>query len=234
MTALPTTASTPATPAAADGPGHSSTPRRSFPLAAVSFLGAGAAWTAAEAVLPDYGTTAAARYAHIAAAPGREGLAGALLGISAVLFVLAALGAMPRRPLGRGRRPAAVGVALLGLAGVWFAGGLAAFDVTAVQVVGSSVPADAGRFLIGTDYGSAFLPLDLTLLGLFVGPVVLGVGLRRARQVTWLPVVLWVAGLAVYVAFEWRSRAAELAGVVAMTAALTLLGRGLDRSAERR
>jgi hypothetical protein len=201
----------------------------SRPLVGGLFVAAGATWTAAEIVLPDYGTTAAARYQHIAAAPGREGTAGALLAVTAVLFVLAALAAIRRLPAGRGRRFAAVGVSLLGISGVWFAGGLAAFDVTAVQFTDGKVPASAGQFLIGTDYGLPFLPLDLTLLCLLVGPVVLSIGLIRARRVSALPLVLWVAGLALYIAFEWRHRSAELIAVVTVTAALTLLGRALDR-----
>jgi hypothetical protein len=204
------------------------------PLAAGLFLAAGATWTAAEVVLPDYGTTAAARYHHIAAAPGREGAAGGLLAVTAILFVLAALAAIRRLPAARGRRFAAVGVALLGVSGVWFAGGLAAFDVTAVQFTDDRVPASAGQFLIGTDYGLPFVPLDLTLLCLLVGPVVLSIGLMRARRVSALPLVLWVAGLVLYIAFEWRHRSAELVAVVAVTVALTMLGRALDRTATNR
>jgi hypothetical protein len=76
---------------------------------------AGLAWTAAQAVLPDMGTTIEERYAGVADAPTLQALAAALLFIAGGLLVLANLSAARHLPPGRGRRIVTIGLAMTAL-----------------------------------------------------------------------------------------------------------------------
>ncbi len=82
--------------------------------------------------------------------------------------------------------------------------------------------------LDGSD-GPGFIPLVLTLPCLLLGPVLMGVGARRAGLAGWLPLVLWVLGIGTFVATEFVLKAAEVAGIGVAAVALTLLGAALGR-----
>jgi hypothetical protein len=182
---------------------------------------AGVCWTIGQAVLPDMAMETAARYDLVAASRGAEALSASLLVSAGCLLVLSAV-SLAKVVTGR---LLTVGTALLGLGGIWLAAGRGAFNMVFVRATHPDVPRDAGIALIDTPGGVEFLPLLLTLPCLLIGPVLLAVGLHRAGGASWLPLVLWVAGVATFMASEFTLKAGEVAGIAVASVALSLIGR---------
>lgn len=203
------------------------------PTTAVIAL-AGLAWTAGQAILPDMALKTAERYDLVAADRAAEGWSGALLVLAGVLLVLGALSLARRlriEPGARGHRRVVVGGALLGLGGIWLAAGRGAFNLMFVRLTDPDVPREAALSVLDAPAGASFAPLLLTLPCLLLGPVVLGVGLRRAVGASWLPVVLWVVGIGTFIASEFTTKAGEVLGIGLASVALVLLALASERSA---
>jgi hypothetical protein len=198
---------------------------------------AGSAWTAGQAILPDMALDTVARYDVVAANRAAEAWSGALLILAGVLLVLAAISLahrLPTVPGGRGHRSLVVGIAMLGLGGVWLAAGRGAFNLMFVRLTDSEVPRAAALTVLDASGGVAFVPLLLTLPGLLLGPVLLGWGMHRARLAGWAPLVLWVAGLGVFLASEFTFKVGEIVGIGLASAALVLLGLAAERCTKNR
>lgn len=202
------------------------TPRRSTPWPLVLPLGvAGACWTAGQALLPDTGLEWAERYDAVAGSRGAQAASTVLLFLAGAALVVAALGLA--RSLGPGRRAVTVGTVLLGLGGVWLCAGRAAFNLQFLAATAPEVPREQGLAVLESS-SPAFAVFPLTLLALLLGPVVLGVAVRRT---TWLPLLLWVLGIALFVMTEFQVKAGEVIGIGLASAALVLLGLALTRKA---
>jgi hypothetical protein len=188
----------------------------------------GLLWTLAIAVQPDSGSTARERYGHIAAHPSLEGLSGLMFYGVAALLVLSGVAVCTTRLSGRGARTIAVGGVLVGLSSLWLAAVYAAFNLLTVQLVQVKVPTTFAYQLIngGADPWQQFL--DVALLCVLAGPAVLAIGLRRAGQVSWLPVALWVVGILAYAGTEFVFKPGQIVAMLVCTVALYLMGRGLD------
>ena len=195
---------------------------------------AGLAWTAGQAILPDMALETAERYDLVAADRASEGWSGALLVLAGVLLVLGALslGRRLRTVAGSpGHRGVVVGTALLGLGGIWLAAGRGAFNLMFVRLTDPDVPRAAALAVLDAPGDASFAPLLLTLPCLLLGPIVLGVGLRRAVGASWLPVVLWVVGIATFIASEFTVKVGEVAGIGLASVALVLLALASERGA---
>lgn len=197
---------------------------------------AGLAWTAGQAVLPDMSLDTGERFDLVAESPGLESLSGGLLIAAGALIVLGAVssnGRLATLPLLPGRRALAIGTALLALGGVWLVGGRGAFNLMFVRIVDpDNVERAEALRLLEASPGAGFVPLLLTLPCLLLGPVVLGVGLRRAGLAGWPPVVLWVLGIGLFIATEFSVKPAEVAGIATASIALVWMGRSIDRASQ--
>ena len=200
----------------------------------ILFALAGVAWTTGQAIVPDMALDTAERYDLVAADRAAEAWSGALLVLAGVLLVVAAASLARRSSTAagaRGHRSVAVGTGMLALGGVWLAAGRGAFNLMFVRLTDPEVPRSAALAVLDAPGSVAFAPLLLTLPCLLLGPVVLGVGLRRAGRAGWSPVVLWVVGIAVFLASEFTVKPGEVAGIGIASAALVLLsvaaGRGV-------
>lgn len=195
---------------------------------------AGLAWTCGQAVLPDMGHDAGERYDRVADTPGLESLSGGLLILAGALLVLGAVTASRRLAslaLVRGGAATATGTALLALGGTWLVGGRGAFNLMFVRLVDpDNVSRAEALRLLEASSGAGFVPLLLTLPCLLLGPIVLGVGLRRGGMVGWWPVALWVSGIAVFVGSEFSVKPAEVLGITTASVALAWMGRTIDQA----
>ena len=195
---------------------------------------AGLAWTAGQAIVPDMALETAERYDLVAADRAAEGWSGALLVLAGVLLVLAAL-SLARRLRSEagspGHRRVVVGTAMLGLGGIWLAAGRGAFNLMFVRLTDPDVPRTAALAVLDAPGDASFAPLLLTLPCLLLGPVVLGVGLRRAVGASWLPIALWVVGIATFIASEFTVKIGEVAGIGIASVALVLLAVASERGA---
>lgn len=195
------------------------------------FALAGLFWTAAQAIQPDIGLETAERYDHVVDARGLESLSGGLFVVAGALLVLSGLAASRRLAEiapARGGRLLTVGAALVALGGVWLAAGRGAFNLSFVKVTGPDVDPDSALAVLDSAGGTGFVPLVLTLPCLLLGPVLVGVGLRRAGLAGWLPLALWLIGVGTFLATEFTAKAGEIAGIALAAAALALVGRALD------
>lgn len=193
---------------------------------------AGSAWTAGQAILPDMALDTADRYDLVAASRTAESWSGALLVVAGVLLVLAALSLARRLPTGpgeRGHRSLAIGTGMLGLGGVWLAAGRGTFNLMFVRLTDPDVPREAALTVLEAPGNAAFAPLLLTLPCLLLGPIVLTVGLRRTGAAGWLPLVVWVVGIAGFIASEFTVKAGEVAGIVLASVGLVMLGAAAGR-----
>jgi hypothetical protein len=188
---------------------------------------AGLAWTTGQAVLPDMGATIEERYARVADAPTLQALSVGLLFTAGGLLVLGSLSATKHLPQGPGRRLVAVGVRLTALGGLWLAAGRAMFNLQFLTF--TNIPRETALPLLEASPSPALIPLALTLLCLLLGPVLVGVGIVRARIGSWLIVALWALGIGVFVATEFRLKATEVVGIAVAAVALTMMGRALTR-----
>lgn len=184
---------------------------------------AGAAWTVAQAVLPDLGSTAADRYENVATSRDMEALSAALFFVAAILLVLGALSLTRHTPAGRGRRPMAIGIRLLAVGGIWLAAGRGAFNLEFLSLTGPDVPKDVALGLLEDSGGLAFVPLVLTLPCLLLGPVLIGIGMIRAGG-HWWGLALWVAGIGTFVATEFAVKSAEITGIALAAVGLAMFG----------
>lgn len=190
---------------------------------------AGLTWTTGQAVLPDMGLTIEERYARVADAPTLQALATALLFTAGGLLLLANLSAARHVPQGRGQRVVIVGVAMTSLGGLWLAAGRAIFSLQFLTLTEAEIPRESALLLLESSSGPALIPLALTLPCLLLGPVLLGLGIARARIGSWLLFVLWLFGIGVFLAAEFRVKAVEVAGIAIAAVALTMMGRALNR-----
>jgi hypothetical protein len=190
---------------------------------------AGLAWTTGQAVLPDVGATIEERYARVADAPTLQALSVGLLFTAGGLLVLGSLSAARHVPQGPGRRLVAVGVRLTALGGLWLAAGRAMFNRQFLMLTDANIPREAALRLLEASLSPALIPLALTLPCLLLGPVLVGVGIVRARTGSWLIVTLWALGIGLFVATEFGIKATEVIGIAVAAVALTMMGRALTR-----
>lgn len=186
---------------------------------------AGVCWTAGQAALPDMGLEWGQRYDAVAAARGLQAASTALLFAAGVALVTGAIALA--RLVGPGRRLVTVGTTLLGIGGVWLCAGRAAFNLQFLDVTGTDLPREQALALLSST-SPVFAVFPLTLLALLVGPVLLGIAVRRS---TWAPLVLWVVGIGLFVGTEFQVKAGEVVGIGLASAALGLLGREVVRDA---
>lgn len=201
------------------------TTSRSFVIPGLLGL-AGVAWWLGQTLLPDMGMEWADRLAAVAAARDRQAAAAALFFIAGWSLVLAAVAAIRRVP--SGSRLTTIGVACLGLGGVWLAALRGAFTMTLYQATDPQVPVDAALALVSVESVAFFAILPM-LPALLLGPIALAVGLRRAAMTGWLPLALWLVGIGTFVAAEFTIKAAESAGIAVAASALVLMGLALSR-----
>lgn len=192
----------------------------------ILFASAGVCWTAGQAVIPDVGLTTAERYDAVSGSRAAESASAALLVGAGILLVLAAfMTARHTAPLGgRGARLVTVGAALTGLGGVWLAAGRGAFNLFFLRLLGDGVPRDVALRILDDAGSPAFLVLVLTLPCLLIGPLLLALGLRRARHAGWLPVACWVLGIGTFIATEFSFKLGEIAGIGLGSLGLALMG----------
>lgn len=180
-------------------------------------------WWGGQTLLPDMGLEWPERLAAVAAHQQRQAAAAALLVVAGWSLVLGALS------LARWTEPSTrlvrLGIAGLGLGGIWLAAGRGVFSMHLLQVARNDVERSAALSVLEASQGYAFLALLPTLPALLLGPVLLAVGLRRAGACSWLPLVLWVVGIGTFMGSEFTVKAAESAGVAVAGAALVLLAR---------
>jgi len=189
---------------------------------------AGLSWAVAQALLPDMGLAWSDRLAAVAEAPARQEVATALLVAAGCLLVGSAI-AVARVPRsGRGARLTLVGTVLLGLGGVWLAAGRGAFSLMMARMTAPEVPREAALSVAEAESGLGFLPLLLCLPALLLGPVLLGIAVRRNGTAGWLPLACWVAGIATFVASEFTFKLGETIGIAVAATGLLLLGRALS------
>lgn len=195
---------------------------------------AGLCWTVGQAVVPDMAVETVERYELVSAARGAQALSAALLVLAGWFLVLGAL-AIARRlatqPVGRGSRLLTIGTGMLALGGIWLAAGRGAFNMLFLRLTHPDVPRDAAITALDTPGGAEFAPLLLTLPALLLGPVLLSIGMRRSGRASWLPLVLWVAGIATFIASEFSSKPGEIVGIALASVALALIGHAASRPA---
>jgi hypothetical protein len=147
------------------------------------------------------------------------------------LLVVAAITLARTRRTGRGARLTATGTVMLGLGGVWLVAGRGAFSMVMVQATAPGLDRGTVLSMMSADSGPEFLALLPTLPALLLGPVLLAVGARRAGLGSWLPLVLWVAGIGTFVATEFTNKVGESVGVAVASVGLVLIGGALTRPA---
>jgi hypothetical protein len=188
----------------------------------------GLVWLVATVTKPDRGSKPAARYAHVAAHPGLEGLSALVYFALAALVVVAAIFVHADRGTGPGAGAIGVGAILTGITSTWFMGSYSAFGMLFTQAVQEKIPSAVAYKLIGGEASPWQHFYDLSLLALLVGPAVLAYGAHRAGKTSWLPLILWLVGFVVFGASEFVSLPGEILGLVTITAALALIGRAVD------
>ncbi|MGZ4594202.1 MAG: hypothetical protein ACXV3C_10055 [Actinomycetes bacterium] len=160
---------------------------------------------------PGRAEDAAELYTQVAGARGRE-LAGAWLFVLAGAALLLGCALLLQRSVDR---TATVGLLMLLVGSIW---PVARGVTNAVAVAALDAHVGPARFdaLLGS---SAWAPLLVFLPVFLLAPVVLGVGLWRARRSSPLPTVLWLVGAVTYVATE-TSQAPAAAGFAVAAAGL--------------
>lgn len=192
---------------------------------------AGLAWTSAQALLPDMGLEWADRLSAVADARDQQAAATALLILAGSLLVLAAIALARISVTGPGARLLRTGTMLLGLGGVWLVAGRGAFSMVMLRATAAEVDRDAVLAMLSGGDGPEYLALLPTLPALLVGPVLLAIGIRRARRGSWFPLICWVAGIGTFVGSEFTSKLGETLGIAVASAGLVLIGRALSAQA---
>lgn len=194
-------------------------------MCTILLAAAGACWAAAQAALPDMGLETADRYDAVSAQRGLEAASAGLLVLAAGFLVAGALAVTTRTPPTRLVR---LGTLLTALGALWLVGGRAAFTLMFFRLTGPGVPREAALTVLDSPTGGGFLPLVLMLPALLLGPLLLALGLRRAGLAGWLPLVLWIAGIGIFLGTEFTVKAGEVVGVGLAGVALALLGSAVD------
>lgn len=201
---------------------HEQTSR--FTPGLLPLMGGAVAWVVGQALLPDMGLEFEERLPAVAAARGAEELATALLFVAGTLFVVAAT-ALRRRTSGSARpRLASAGAVALGLGGVWLCAGRAAFNLQMLKATAGGVDPAAGLSVVSASEGLGFAPFPLTLLALLAAPIMLAMAAPGGRHAAWLPLALWVIGIAAFMAGEFTMKPAEIAGITIANIGLVLAG----------
>lgn len=203
-------------------------------LTTAAFSLAALSWTIGQGVLPDMGADTSARLDAVAAAPGLETLSAALLVIAGACLVLGSIAAAYGLATLAGPRRALMltGCALTGLGGLWLVGGRGAFNLMFVRIVETEEVAQGGAIeLLESSGGLGFVPLVLMLPCLLLGPLLMALGLQRARLASWLPLAAWTTGIALFLGTEFLVKAGEIAGILLAGIGLVLVARALDAAA---
>jgi hypothetical protein len=187
------------------------------------------AWWAGQTLLPDMGLTWPDRLAAVARHPDRQTAGAALLLVAGWALVLAAVSLAWSWRTPGSPRLIRLGIAGLGLGGVWLAAGRGAFSMHLLQASRDEVEKADAVTVLEASQGLAFLALLPMLPALLVGPVLLAIGLRRAGRCGWMPLACWVLGIGTFVASEFTLKAGESAGTALAGVALVLLGRAATR-----
>ncbi|MHA6667425.1 hypothetical protein ACX3O0_01000 [Homoserinimonas sp. A447] len=192
---------------------------------------AGIAWTTAQSISPDMGTSMEARLDAVAASPGLQSTSTALLAVAAIFFVVSAI-SLARVPLtGRGARLIKTGGVMLGIAGVWLAAGRAGFSLVMLQLTSEGVSRESALIALSADPGIAFLGILPTLPALLFGPVLIGsgIGLRMRSFQSWLPLIAWVIGIGIFIVSEFINKLGEGMGIGVASLGLVLTALAIAR-----
>ena len=186
------------------------------------FTGAGAALFLAQITLPAMPDGAAAKVATVASDRAAVTVSAVAFLLSGILLVMGVV-ALNTAPVARARRLVTVGMVLTGIGALWPVGGRAAYNLIMVALAGPDhgSAADAARAI---DSSRALVVLLVTLLAFVLGPILLSVGLWRARIAPLWPAPLWFIGVVVVNGSEGSSRAAAAVGMLAVAVALAWLG----------
>jgi hypothetical protein len=103
------------------------------------------------------------------------------------------------------------------------------FSVHFLTLIDTDIPRGTALVLLDSSPGPALIPLALTLPCLLLGPSLLALGIARAGIGSWLLLVLWLLGIGVFLAAEFRVKAAEVAGIAVAAVALVMMGKALSR-----
>lgn len=187
---------------------------------------AGAALVLAQAALPAQPGAAAARATETAAHAGQVTISAVFFLLAAALLALATAAALTR-PLARMRRTVTVGAVLTVVGALWPACGRATYNLVMVAVTSGVTRSSGIAAARAIDQSGVFTILLLTLAAFAIGPVVLMVGLWRAKVAPVWPALLWLVGLIVVNATEASSRAVAGLGMLIAAMALAWLGSAL-------
>ena len=184
---------------------------------------------AAELVRSDHSQSSyAAQLADVANARTPELLAAALFLLGGLLLIPAAIG-LARITSGRGSHLITAGSVLFGVAAIWMSAGRAMF---ALMLYTLTQPHFARDTAVGalTQIGnsSAFAIFLLPLLALLLAPIVLGLGLWRARLAPWWPVAVWPIATAAFLTLE-RNTLGDVVTFGAMTGVIAAIGLAASR-----
>ena len=185
---------------------------------------------AAELVRSDHSQSSyVAQLADVANARTPELLAATLFLLGGLLLIPAAIG-LARTTSGRGSHLITAGSVLFGVAAIWMSAGRAMF---ALMLYTLTQPHFARDTAVGalTQIGnsSAFAIFLLPLLALLLAPIVLGLGLWRARLAPWWPVAVWPVATAAFLALE-RNTLGDLVTFGAMTGVIAAIGLAASRT----
>lgn len=182
------------------------------------FGAAGVLLAVGEAVdVQSVGTTARAQVQHYLAAPGLLDVAAACFFVGAIVLVLAVASASAD-VVGRGGTASRIGLGMIGAGAVWYAASRGASDVEDAQL--RHLPTATQIAALSTDPGWVS-NLDLpVMLAWLLGPVVLWIGLRRARRASWVLLAVYVVAVAVEFAFAFVSLPIE--GITTLVAVGTI------------
>lgn len=169
------------------------------------------------------GTTSAAQVHAFLAAPALLPLAGTAFIAGAFLLVLAVASAWSD-VAGRGRVLTRLGLAGIGAGAIWYTGSRAAGDVEDAAL--AHLPHAVALQAFDADPGPVFGALDpLFMFAWFLGPVVLWLGLRRARRVSWVLLVVYLAAVVVEFAFAFVSLPIEAVSALIAIGAVAVMTR---------
>ncbi|WP_375399960.1 hypothetical protein [uncultured Amnibacterium sp.] len=168
------------------------------------------------------GFTATAQVRNYLAAPALLDVAAAAFIVGALLTVLA-IASFWSDVQGRGGRFTRVGLGMLAAGALWYAGFRAASDLTDVLV--SHLPAATQATVLDAGTGWAGRLDVLLMLGWLLGPILLWIGLRRARRAHWLLLVVYLIAVAVEVAFAFVSLPVEALSALVAVGTIAVLTR---------
>ena len=186
---------------------------------------------AAELVRSDHSQTDyAAQLTDVANARTPELLAAALFLLGGLLLVPAAIG-LASAASGRGSRLIKLGSVLFGVSAIWMSAGRAMFALMLYTLTQPGFARDtAVRALTQIGNASAFAIFLLPLLALLLAPIVLGLGLWRARLAPWWPVAVWPIATGAFLALE-KNPLGDVVTFSVMMIVIAVIGLTASRSA---